>query len=495
MRAQLVLRLGLTAALVALLGTVPPAVRADTRQVGTIEFRPCEIAVPGSALSFKAECSRYSVAENPDAPTGRRISLRLALVAARASKPQPDWLVYLAGGPGQSAVDSFGSYAMGFQELLKTRNLLLVDQRGTGGSNALKCPQTDFSDERLDDPAVPRDHTAQCLEAVSTHADPRFYTTGDAIRDLESLRHALGDPLFDLVGASYGTRVALSYLQRYPQGVRSLVLDSVAAQDEALGQHHARNLDAALSLIFGGCRADATCAQRFGDPAASLLKLREQLRRQPQTVTLDDPRTQAARQETLSETTLAGILRLYAYQAESAALLPLLIDEAVKGRAQPLLAQGLLIQEGLQDALAQGMALSVSCTEDVPFYVSQPDTATSLLGNRLVDALQAQCVIWPRGVLPKDFKQPVVSDKPALLLAGAWDPVTPPADAERAASSLSNSRVLVVPGAGHIVLRSGCLPKLAARFVDTLDARALDTQCMDVLGPTPAFVSVQGPAP
>jgi pimeloyl-ACP methyl ester carboxylesterase len=468
---------------------------AQASKLGSIEFSSCEVAVPGTAQTFKAECGGYAVPENPDAPAGRQLTLKLALVPARASKPVADLVVYLAGGPGQSAIDSFGSYAAGFQQLLKTRNVLLVNQRGTGGSNALKCPQIDFRDERLDDPAVLRDHTVQCLDAVKTHADPRFYTTTDAIRDLESLRHALGDPLFDLVGASYGTRVALSYLQRYPQGVRSVVLDSVAPQDEPLGEHHAQNLDAALKLIFDGCKASDACAKRFGDPAATLARLREQLRQKPQVVTVDDPRTQAPRQETLSESTLAGVLRIYAYQAESAALLPLLIDEAASGRPQALVAQGLLLYDSLQDALAQGMALSVSCAEDVPFYLPQPDAASTLLGNRLVEGLQTQCKDWPKGTVPADFKQPVTSDKPVLLLSGGWDPVTPPADAQHAAATLSNSRVLVVPGAGHIVLNRGCLPKLAAKFVETLDAKALDTKCMDVLGPVPAFVSVQGPSP
>ncbi len=472
-----------------------PVAQADVRQIGSIEFTPCEIEITGTAQTFKAECGRYEVPENPDVPAARQLSLRLALVPARTSKPQPDLVVYLAGGPGQSAVDSFGGYSPGFQQILKTRNVLLVDQRGTGGSNALKCPQVDFSDERLDDPAVLQDHTAQCLEAAKAHADPRFYTTTDAIRDLESLRHALGNPLFDLVGGSYGTRVALSYLQRYPLAVRSVILDSVVPQDEALGLHHAANLDAALRLIFEGCRADTACEKRFSDPSATLTKLREQLRKQPQKIEVDDPRTQQPRQETLGESALAAVLRIYAYQSQSAALLPLLIDEAAAGRPQALVAQGLLLFESLQDSLAQGMALSVSCTEDVPFYPAQSIDAQTLLGNRLVDGLKTQCAVWPKGTLPADFKQPVVSDKPVLLLAGASDPVTPPANAEHAAQTLSNSRVLRVAGAGHIVLPSGCMPKLAARFVETLDAKTLDAKCLDVLGPTPAFVSVQGPSP
>lgn len=468
---------------------------AAAARFGAIDFQPCELSVPGTVQTLRADCASHEVSENPADPAGRKIRLRLARIAARAAKPQPDWVVYLAGGPGQSAVDSFGSIASGFQALLRNRNVLLVDQRGTGGSNALRCPPIDFDAERMDDPATLRRRTVQCLDAVSTHADPRFYTTSDAVRDLESVRHALGDPRFDLVGGSYGTRMALTYLQQFPQAIRSVVLDSVVPQDEVLGQHHARNLDTALRRIFDDCRADSACAGRFGDPSATLTRLRAELRRQPRTVDLDDPRTQAPRRETLTESSLAAVLRIYAYQSASAALLPLLIDEAANGRPQALLAQGLLLYDDLQTSLAAGLSLSVSCAEDVPFFRRTEDDAGTLLGNRLTDGLAAQCAVWPRGAVPDGFKQPVRSDTPVLLLAGARDPVTPPADAQRAAATLPKSRVLVVPGAGHIVLREGCVPRLAARFVETLDPAALDAQCLDALGPAPTFVSVQGPSP
>lgn len=472
-----------------------PALAGEARTIGSIRFEPCELPVPNGGPGIEAGCAHYEVAENPAAPHGRRIRLNLALVAARAARPQPDLVVMLAGGPGQSATESYALAQNGFQVLLKDRSVLLVDQRGTGGSNALKCPPVDYSKASEQTPAAARLQAEACLASLKDRADPRYYTTSDAIRDLETLRHALGDPLYDLVGASYGTRVALSYLQVHPDSLRSVILDGVVPQDVALGQDHARNLEDGLAKIFAACRADAACAKRFGDPAKTLAELRARLRRAPQTVELRDPLSNRPRSETLNELYLAGIVRLLAYQPEAAALLPLLLDEALQGRPQALVAQGLIVFGDLQEQLAHGMELSVICSEDAPELRPRSADENSLVGNLIVESFAAQCAVWPKAERPAGFKQPVVSDKPVLLLSGEWDPVTPPRFAEAAAKGLRNSRQLVARGRGHTVLWRGCLPKLAAKFVETLDPVNLDAGCLASFGLTPAFTSYLGPAP
>lgn len=474
--------------------TTLPA-RADTRRIGAVEFQSCSLGAERRSEAIEAYCTRFEVAENPQQPQGRKLSLNVALVPARSPKPKPDLLVFLAGGPGQAAVQTFERVQPAFEYLSRDRDVLLVDQRGTGGSNRLACPKVDLTDPREQTPEAWARQAQDCLNAVKDRADPRWYTTTDAIRDLESLRAALGSPLYNLVGGSYGTRVALSYLQAHPEGLRSVILDGVVPQDEPLGQSHARNLDDALAKIFAACRADGPCARRFGDPAATLAALRKRLHTAPMHAELPDPLTHARRSETLDEATLAGIVRLYSYEPESAALLPLLIDEAANDRPQPLLAQGLILSKVFDDEFAHGMELSVICTEDAPELHADPADAPRLLGNQLQDLIQAQCPRWPSGTRPPGFKQPVVSDKPVLLLSGEWDPVTPPRFAEAAAKTLSNGRHLIAKGRGHIVMPRGCLPKLAARFVDTLKPAALDASCLDALGNTPAFTSFQGPQP
>lgn len=471
--------------------------RADDFRLGQLAFKACTLGEK-RAEPIEAWCTTYEVAEDPDQPGGRRIALNLAVVPARAPTPKADLLVFLAGGPGQAATEAYSNVAAGFQPMLRDRHLLLVDQRGTGGSNRLACPQS--PDELLDDgqrttPNAFRQQAEACLAAVRDRADPRQYTTSRAIGDLETLRTALGKPQFNLVGGSYGSRVALSYLKAHPDSLRSVIVDGVVPQDEPLGQSHARNLDDGLAAIFASCRADAACTARFGDPADTLAALRRKLRAAPLTVTVPDPLSHAPLTRTLGETGLAGVVRLYAYAPESAALLPLLIDEAAKGRPEALVAQGLIVSRDLGRQLAHGMELSVLCAEDAPELRAQPEDEARLIGNLLPELIRAQCPVWPTGSRPAGFKQPVASDKPVLLLSGEWDPVTPPRFAAEAAKTLSNSRHLVARGRGHIVLARGCVAKLAATFVDELKPAALDTSCLDVLGRIPPFTSYLGPQP
>ena len=135
--------------------------------------------------------------------------------------------------------------------------MLLLDQRGTGGSHPLDCKQalddTDAQSANDIDLAKIRAATQSCLDEVAQNADPAQYTTTAAVHDLEALRQALGAPQFNLVGVSYGTRVAQQYLRSHPDGVRSVVLDSPVPNELVLGSEFARNLDAALKAQFAAC--------------------------------------------------------------------------------------------------------------------------------------------------------------------------------------------------------------------------------------------------
>jgi pimeloyl-ACP methyl ester carboxylesterase len=477
------------------LALVLAAAPAMARTVGTVDFVPCELESIAGSGRIKAECARLEVPENPAAPAGRKVVLQVAWVAARVSRAEPDPVVFLAGGPGQSAVESFPDVAAAFEPLRKRRHILLIDQRGTGRSSPLKCPLPDWKDPANSKPAAVRRQTAECLAQLGARADPRFYTTSDAVRDLEAVRLALGSPRLNLVGISYGTRVALEYLRRYPDGVRTLVLDGVVPPELALAQEHAANLDEALHQMFSACRLDATCFKRFGDPERTLALLRQRLRARPEPTTIHDPRTHALRHELLTDELLAGVLRLYAYQPEATALLPLLLDEAANGRPQALVSQGELIFQRLGESIAHGMELSVVCAEDEPFLATRPRDERTLLGGALVELTREQCAVWPRGTRPADFKQPVASDKPVLLLSGERDPVTPPRYADVVARSLSRARHLVLAGQGHGVMGRGCLPRIVRAFVAGADPATPDVACLKSSTAPPAFTSYQGPEP
>lgn len=458
-------------------------------------FEPCELKTPGSIAGVQARCAGFTVPENHAEPGGRTIELRIARVAARASVPAADPVLFLAGGPGQSALESYPQIAPAFRQLLADRDVILVDQRGTGGSNPLRCALPDTSDPTAPTPG--REELQQlardCLAALDG-TDVARYTTRDYLADLEALRQALDVERWNLIGGSYGTRVALSYVQAHPERVRSVVLDGVVPQDVALGQDHGANLDQALAAQFERCRTDEACSAAFGDPAATLAELRQRYREAPTTVVIADPRSYLPVEVALNHDTLAGTVRLYAYSPEAIALLPLVLHQAREGNPEPLLAQARMIFSEIEELIAHGMQLSVSCSEDAPWLQQAPGDA-SLIGPELTGLLQAQCEVWPVPRAPAAFKQPVDSDLPMLLLSGEFDPVTPPAYAERALATLSNARHLVAPGQGHIVAPRGCMPKLVGRFIADASTAELDAGCLETLAPWPFYLDFNGGSP
>jgi len=460
---------------------------------GSLEFEPCSLSAVGMPIAIAAQCAALDVPEDRARPGGRRVQLAIALVPSEAKRPRPDPVFMLAGGPGQSARESYPSVASAFREVLRERHVVLIDQRGTGGSNPLACREeegagTGGSDEA--DADASRRFAERCLAELD--GDPRFYTTSDAVLDLETVREAIGAQAVNLVGISYGTRVAQEYLRRYPSRTRTVVLDGIVPPQLALGSEHARNLDAALTMQFARCAVDAACAQRFGSPQATLNDLRTRLRSKPEVVTYRDPLTYELRSETLTATTVAGVARLYAYVPQLAAMLPVSLAEAAAGRPEVLIAQARMIESLVGEQIMRGMQLSVACTEDADLLRVNPADATTLMGTAFVDTLKAQCAVWPRGRMPKDFHDPVRSDRPALLLSGEFDPVTPPPYGELVLATLPNGRHLVARGRGHNVMVAGCVPRLMARFIDSADAAGLDATCLDRLTYTPPFAGLYG---
>lgn len=479
----------LTVALAAALAT--PV--AGARTLGSLEFTPCELAQPGTGATTRAECATLEVPENPAEPQGRKLSLKVGLVAARAAEPQPDPVIFIAGGPGQSATESYPSIAGGFARLREKRHVLFIDQRGTGGSHRLAC---DFPDE-LAEAAASTDVQVQmardCL--ASLDADLAMYTTSVAVSDLEALRQALGAPKLNVYGGSYGTRVAQEYARQFPDGVRSLLLDGVVPPELALGSEHSINLESALKAMLGRCAQQPACADTFGNPFDTLYALRDRVRAAPEAVAARDPRTNAAREMRLDETAVAAIARLFAYTPETASLLPLLLHEANAGRPQSLVQQASLVYDSLTGQINHGMQLSVICAEDAPRLETREQDANLILGNAIVGVTLNQCSVWPKGPVSEGFREPLRTDIPTLLLSGEFDPVTPPRYGEQVLASLGKARHLVGKGQGHILLGRGCTPKLAASFVDTLDPAGLDAGCLDVLDAPPFFTTYNGAEP
>jgi pimeloyl-ACP methyl ester carboxylesterase len=399
----------------------------------------------------------------------------------------------LAGGPGQAAREAFPSVAAAFRGILRERHVVLVDQRGTGDSHPLDCPPPHDAGGgallEVTDPAIARQLAERCL--ASLDADPRFYTTSDAVLDLEAVREAIGAAQVNLVGISYGTRVALEYLRRHPARTRSVVLDGVVPPELALGAEHARNLDAALDRYF----ADSECHASYGSPRAQLDRLLASLESQSRRVRYRDPITDDVREDELTPVAVASVVRLYAYTPQLAAMLPRTLAEANAGRPEVLMAQARMIEVLIGEQISIGPQLSVTCAEDADRLRTNPDDRETLLGTAFVEVLLAQCEVWPRGRRPTDFNEPVTSDRPVLLLSGELDPVTPPRYGDAVVRHLPNGRHLVARGQGHNAMASGCAPKLMARFIAEGSARTLDAGCLERLAAPPPFLGAYGWGP
>lgn len=471
------------------------AAHADSFRFGELEFARCELERKHSGATTQAYCAPFKVAEDRANPDARTLDLRLALIPSTQASDD-DFIVFLAGGPGQSAVDTWPQMAASLASAAKHRHVLLLDQRGTGKSNPLECAALGVEEEAAGfDLDRTREMTRACLEEVSKRADPRFYTTSDAVADLEQLRQALGAPKLNLVGVSYGTRVAQRYAKQHPDGVRSIVLDSVAPNDLVLGSEFARNLDDALKAQFSNCAKQPECAKAFPHPYADLLKLRAQLETSPRRANVPDPVTFQSSEQPLDAMGLAMVVRLYAYSPETAALIPNIIKQTLAGNDLPLLGQINMLTMNLDGLVGNAMQLSVICAEDADLLKVNPADANTLLGTYMVEGMQAQCEIWPHAARADNFRAPLTGAIPTLILEGELDPVTPPRYGEAVLKSLDNARLITAKGQGHNIIGRGCLPKLVGEFMESLKPESLDIACVEQLGPVPHFINFNGATP
>lgn len=475
----------------ALLATLPNP--AQARSLGGLEFEPCTLATPGAAASVEAYCTTLEVPQDHADPEGRQIELAVAWVPARNSA-EPDPVFMIAGGPGQSARDSYPGAANAFADIRRQRHVLLLDQRGTGGSTPLVCSMQDLLEAEADaSEAAMRDAASDCLATFDEGIDPRFFTTTDAIQDLDLVRQRIGADAVNLVGISYGTRVAQQYAKRYPEHTRSVVIDGIAPNSLVLGAEHARNLEAALAAYFQACRDDEACQGSLGDPRAALDQVLAQAADdEAPLVRYRDATTGEPHEERLARGHVAAVARMYAYSPMTAALLPLTLAEAAQGRPEALMAQARMLVASLDEQIHHGMQLSVMCSEDAGELQARDEDEGTLLGNELITMSLAQCAVWPRSERPADFREPLRGEVPVLVLSGELDPVTPPHYGDEIVEHLPRGRHLVLAGQGHGTLGVGCMPKLTARFIDTLDASELDTSCLEGLRAMPPFSGFYG---
>lgn len=463
-----------------------------------LEGVACPFPVPfGDAAScgYLVVPQRHDGPADPNAPPVRMF---FAILHAEAGAPAPDPIVMLAGGPGQGMSDFVDAVWSGQAADLATRDVILVDQRGTGRSEPLlDCPiDDDILDSNAfnDDPdsALParqREILAACRAGfVDAGVDLDAFDTEAAARDLRGLREALGIAHWNLVGTSYGTRLALEAARQDPDGIRSLVLNSTMTMGDALEPRIFDDRRRILLRLFDDCAADATCGRAFPDLAASFERTRRRLAETPLIVEVPGPDGGTIVPVPLDADAYVGLIMAHMGAQPSIEIIPAIVhslDEVVAGRLalaparwEHILGPALAGPGGI----AFGLHLSVMCREVAPItdYAAVEARVQALGGvfsPRSVVTYRDTCGVWDVGTARDGFAAPVSTDIPALLLIGEYDPMTPPYWTEQALKHLPNGRAVTFAGLSHDVLgTSACARYIASAFVRDPAAR-LDTAC------------------
>jgi pimeloyl-ACP methyl ester carboxylesterase len=439
-------------------------------------LRAC--AVPG--VEETVHCGTLEVFEDRDAGAGRRIPLNIVVLPARSPEPLADPVFVLAGGPGQAATSLAPGLVNAWYR--ERRDVVLVDQRGTGRSNGLHCPAPGGSRDPqgyladvFGDPAEFR----RCRRDLERRADLRFYTTTLAMADLDDVRAALGYERINLTGASYGTRAALVYIRHFPDRVRSAILNGVSPIALRNPLYHARDARRAAEALIDECARDTACGSAFPGLDGEYRAVLDRLDREPASVRIQRPGGVDGITVTLSRPAFAEALRVMMYDGRRTRLVPLLIHRAHAGELGPFAQLAVEANQGIRSVLAFGMLLSVVCPEDIARIDPEEVpglTAGTGLGDGRVRQQMRVCEEWPAVDAGAGFGAPVTADVPVLLMSGTLDPVTPASWGEEAARHLARSVHIVAPG-GHGV-RGPCINSIERQFLSQADVSRLDTSCV-----------------
>ena len=457
------------------------------------KLAPCR----GDEMPVDAYCGTLKVFENRDTRQGRQIDLNIVVLPALSSDPKPDPFFFLAGGPGQGAAQMAKPLRELYRHILVDRDIVLVDQRGTGKSNPLNCIDEDDSLKAFtetDESALARLKT--CLAGYD--ADLRLYTTSIAMDDLDDVRAFLGYDTVNVYGGSYGTRAALVYMRQHGDRVRTAVLDGVAPPDMRLSLFTPRDAQRAFDRLIADCEMEPACSATYPNLGTRALALIARLEKDPPLVPIVHPRTGERGSIRMTARIVANVIFATLYQPLAASLLPAIIARAEQDDFQGVLALAGANDSGAAPNMSVGMQLSVICAEDAP-RISAEEAAKeaegTVFGPYVLRLQREACRFWPRGNVDASFYEPVQSSIPTLIMSGEIDPVTPPVWGEQIAKTLPNSQHIVMPGTGHTAGGTGCGRRLIKAFVDAGTAAGLDTGCVDRITRPPYFVTPAGPDP
>ncbi|MFO7565750.1 MAG: alpha/beta fold hydrolase [Enhygromyxa sp.] len=443
-----------------------------------------------------AKCGTLTVEEDRAAPNGRRIDLAIFVAPATSRTPAKDPVFLLAGGPGQGAAELGPQIVSKLEPIRRDRPLVFVDLRGTGSAGPLRCDVEDPEDlAQLLGASFDHSKLEGCLASYDG-ADLSQYTTPAMVEDLEQVRAALGYPQINLLAISYGSRVALEYMRRYPENTRAVALDGVVPPDLEVSLAAPANAEAALELVFADCRADPECAAAFPGLERKLARVLSELESNRALEEFEHPRTGERVRVDISRAGFVAALRAALYSDYFTSLLPLIIDRAHVGDWGPIAAVALHTAK-ISKTISLGLYFSVACSEDLrrldPAARREAIEPLEVFDDHMLAQLEQICARWPHATHGPELFTPVESSVPTLMLSGRYDPVTPPALAEQAAATLSNARHVVATHVSHGVWHHGCAPKLLAEFFATADPAALDASCLEPVPRRRLFLGPNGP--
>jgi len=453
---------------------------------------PCRL----TGVAQEVRCGHVEVAEDPRAAGGRHIKIEFAVVPALAKNKAPDPLFVLAGGPGQAAMQIAEIALPILAQINNRRDIVFVDQRGTGKSNPLLCTSQEEESSLADSIDMTRQiaRVGDCLRSLD--ADPRQYATWIAVRDLDAVRALLQVERINLWGASYGTRVGLEYLRQFPERVRAAVLDGVAPPDMRLPASFAVDGEAALDRTIAACARDVACAARYPNFGAQVDDLFKRFDAKPVMLSLTDPVTGRVEQLPFTRESMLAALRTPLYAPQLAAMLPYSIDRAASNDFSPFAAMLTALGSNESKHLAWGMHFAVICAEDMPRIdaADRAAAAATRFGTGFIELYEQACKQVAHEPAPAEFYVLPKVDAPVLLLSGGADPATPPRHAANVAKALPNSRHLIAPNLGHGVTAQACGPELVARFVRQATFEGIDAKCLERIPAPPFFRAPTGAA-
>lgn len=429
-------------------------------------------------IRSQVKCGTLQVPENYNKVNGEHIGINFVVLPAIDSSDQKTPLMFLAGGPGQAAAELASGLSSVFYEVRKTRDFILIDQRGTGASHPLQCE--DATEQNVY-ALIPEDFSAEDIKRCISNltGDLSQYNSENAIRDFEAVRIALGHQQINIYGGSYGTRAGLVYMRLFPDSLRSVVLDSVGPIEVPIGlfgQSSARS----FNLLLQNCQKEPSCQQAFPQLEQEFQALLTRLEKQPAQVTIAHPRLGTQTKFVISKAKFLGTIRSQLYSVASRSLVPLMIHQAYLGNYMPL--AGLVAQTEGGQGIYIGLLLNITCNEDYPRISNDDyllDANNDFGGDDSHLSFKLSCPLWPQYRPNEDFYKPVVANIPTLILSGDLDPVTPPSNGEYSANSLPNNKHIVVKNAAHTVAITTCASDIINEFLTSLNPNALDETCLD----------------